>query len=206
MPICGIPLPICPHNSYQHKPRCPLCAPYPPPPLRFRKFVLRCPVQHAPTMPTSATNSSSSLGYGALGDHLVKSLHQKTFLVEGYLQDMVGHDVVAVGHDVIGIHPTAMPSPCSGTNVTIIWRAPRTPPRLPSPAARHPLPRLARLELHSFDFFPVAQDHRSAEKHHDRVCHNRLPSTVAFYRCFCGEPRVLFERKGERSSTTKKMF
>jgi hypothetical protein len=33
-------------------------------------------------------------------------LHQKTFLVEGYLQDMVGHDVVAVGHDVIGIHPT----------------------------------------------------------------------------------------------------
>jgi hypothetical protein len=52
-------------------------------------------------MPTSATNSSSSLGYVALGDHLVKSLHHKPFVVEGYLQDMVMHDLVAVGRDII---------------------------------------------------------------------------------------------------------
>jgi hypothetical protein len=54
-------------------------------------------------------------------------LHQKTFLVEGYLQDMVGHDVVAVGHDVFGVRRI-------GTSRTLILSSIPSTDGLPSPS------------------------------------------------------------------------
>jgi hypothetical protein len=62
-----------------------------------------------PTMPIEVQNSSSSLDPIDLGDHFLDSLYQQTPLVKGYLQDMAVHQVVAVGHDIIGAYRTGTP-------------------------------------------------------------------------------------------------
>jgi hypothetical protein len=58
-------------------------------------------------------NSSSPLGFDALGDYLVDSLRQETSLVKDNLQDMVMHHIVAVGRDFIGVHRDGTPSTVS---------------------------------------------------------------------------------------------
>jgi hypothetical protein len=116
MPSVGIHLPISRHRSYQHEPRRAPCVPCPPPPLFFRKFVLRCSVQPTSTMPTPPPKSSSSLDADALGDHLADSLGQITIPIKGYLQDMVVLRIFVVGRDIIGIH-------IDGTSCTIQSRS-----------------------------------------------------------------------------------
>jgi hypothetical protein len=70
-------------------------------------------------MPLLATNSSSSLDFEALDDHLVKSSGQETYLIVEYLQDMVALRIVVVGRDITGVHLDGTSYPVAHTPIPL---------------------------------------------------------------------------------------
>jgi hypothetical protein len=106
MPTDGVPVPISLLRPYQRKPRRAPCFPHSPPSLLFENFLHRSSVHPVRTLSRSVSKSSSSRGTVSMSDHLDNSLHQETPIFKGYLKDMFVHHVLAIDHDVIGVHRT----------------------------------------------------------------------------------------------------
>jgi hypothetical protein len=104
MPTDGVPVPISLLRPYQRKPKGALCSPHYSPSLSYTKFIPKTLVLTIPTMPRSVLYLSSSLDAVIINGDLADSSHQETLHIKDYLQDMVVHRFVDVGHNVNGVH------------------------------------------------------------------------------------------------------